>query len=204
MWGVSVLTAQAHLFLITSQGCGIVHRSTGIQVSKPTLTKGAARCLMFLQKGVFKWVSRYCKTQSSLLCCSESICQCLWVICTFSFKRCSACCTCLTRHTGFHSWFWWNCFPLDPIISCDCFSWTSLFGTKAIFGPVDQNSGLVKALQTHPLHCCWSCLVQSDPLAASDEPPGKGELWCGCCTGASQGMQPLNPHFLLFTLLLTH
>lgn len=69
MWCVSAHTAQAHLSPITSRGCGIVPGSTGTQTSKSTLTKGAARSLMFLQKGMFKWVSRYCKTQSSLFLC---------------------------------------------------------------------------------------------------------------------------------------
>lgn len=86
MWHVSVHTALL-LFLITSQGCGIVYGLIGIQISKSTLTKGAARSLMFLQKGVFKWVSRYCKTQSSLFLCSESICQCLGYLHFFFFLQ---------------------------------------------------------------------------------------------------------------------
>lgn len=160
MWCVSAHTAQAHLSLITSRGCGIVHGSTGTQTSKSTLTKGAARSLMFLQKGMFKWVSRYCKTQSSLFLCSYLSMLELFAF-FFPFKRRFACCTCLMWHTGFHSRFWWSCFPLDPIISCDHFSWTSLFGTKAIFGPVDQNPGWAKPLQTNHLHCCWSCLERT-------------------------------------------
>lgn len=155
MWCVSAHTAQAHLSLITSRGCGIVPGSTGTQTSKSTLTKGAARSLMFLQKGIFKWVSRYCKTESSLFLCPYlSVLICLF----FSFQE--VLCLLHMPYMAYrlHSWFWWSCFPLDPIISCDHFSWISLFGTKAIFSPVDQNPGWAKPLQTNHLHCCWSCL----------------------------------------------
>lgn len=83
---MSVRTAQVHLFLITSRGCLIVHGSTRTQTFEFTLVERAARCLMFLQMGMFKWVSRYCKTQSSLFLCSESICQCLGYLPFFSFS----------------------------------------------------------------------------------------------------------------------
>lgn len=174
--------------------------------------KRAARCLMFLQMRMFKWVSIYCKTQSSLFLFSESICQCLGYLpfFFFFFKRCPAICTCLKLHTGFHSWFWWCHFPLYPIISCDHFSWTSVSGTKAIFDPVDQIPRLVEPLPTS--FALMLVLPGNDPLAVSAV-PGRGGLWWDWCSAAgnTQGMQhhsqgrlqPLIPHFSLFTIAVS-
>lgn len=161
MWCVSVHTAQAHLLLIKSQGYGIILRATGIWTSKATLTKGAAGHLMFLQKGMFKWVSRYCKTQSSLFLCSESICQCLgYVPFFFSLQELLFLLHMLYMAYRLPQLFWWNCFLLDPIISCDHFSWTSLFWTTGHFWSRGSKSCISKAFKAlHHLHCCWSCLV---------------------------------------------
>lgn len=162
---MSVHTSRVYLFPTTSWSCWIVFGWTWIQTSKFTVTKRAARCLTFLQIGTFKWASSYYKTHSSLFLCSESIGQCLvflsplFFFCFFfSFKKCFASCTCHKSHIDFHSSCWGTHFPLDPVISCDQFSWTSVFGTKAILNLMHKNPRLTESLHIYHLYFSWCCL----------------------------------------------
>lgn len=180
-------------------GCWIVHGPTRTQTSRFTLTDRAAWCLMFLQMGKFKPVAS--KTQSSFYSFVLKVFVNV-AICIFFFFSSRG--TLLAAHALGHIQASMansdeairSSYPLWPLL---------MFGKRAILDPTDPNP-----LQTPHLHCCWSWWYRQHSLLAASAVPGRGGLWCGCCTGAGnpQGMQhhspgrlkPLIPQFLLFTV----